>query len=75
MITSAKTRQVAWPVDRNTVVRWMFDVEAQGCSFRLEGPAVRLVKGRALPSADLAFFQEHGAETRDVLRSIPPAVM
>ena len=52
----------------------MFEVEAQGFAFRLEGQAVRLVKGGALHAADLAFFHARGAETRDIFRSVPPAV-
>jgi hypothetical protein len=60
-----------------TVVQWMFALEAQGCTFRLEddGRVVRLVQRCALTAVDQAFFQTHGAEARDVLRAIPPAVM
>ena len=77
MTKKPKTKKPAAPVDtdRNTVLRWMFDQEAQGCRFELTDDDRVAIWHWTWPPEVEAFFQATGPTQREVLRSIPPAVM
>jgi len=50
------------------VVHWLFDLEARGCTFRLEGGGrFRVIPPDRLTAADVAFLRQHRDQARQVI--------